>query len=78
MKEVYFEFDPSMRIIEMLPECLEHLPFLELNDDEPYSGKFKRLKSLVLWDNRFDLFHFLKSSTIFSNFSHFFKSLTIF
>ena len=58
MKEVYFDFGPSMQVIEMLPECLEHHPFLELKDRVPYSGKFRRLKSLVLIDNRFDFFHF--------------------
>ena len=54
LKEVFFGFTPSMRIVEMLPECLEHLPNLVLENEATYSGKFKRLKSLKLSDNRFD------------------------
>ena len=56
VKEVFFEFGviPSMQIIEILPESLEHLPFLVLRDGEAYSEKFKQLKSLNLTDDRFD------------------------
>ena len=60
MKEVFFHFfKPSMQTIELLPESLEHLLYLKLNDDEPYSGKFRRLKSLRLKDTWFD-FKFIK------------------
>ena len=57
VKEVFFDFWPlpSIQIIELLPDSLEHLQFLELQDDEQYSGKFRRLKSLTFRDNRFDL-----------------------
>ena len=57
VKEIYFDFDPSIQIIEVLPESLEHVPFLELKFGETYRGKFRRLKSLKLTDNRFDFFH---------------------
>jgi len=53
MKEVYFDFNPSIRVIEMLPESLEHLSSLQVRDElEPYIGKFRRLKSLWLKDYR--------------------------
>ena len=53
-KEVFFHFfRPPMQTIEMLPECLEHLPYMRLRDAEPYSGKFERLKSLVITDYGF-------------------------
>ena len=62
VREVFFGFnlEPSMDVIEMLPECLEHLPYMRLSDSEPYSGKFKRLKSLMLTDYGYDLLHHLK------------------
>ena len=56
MHEVIFQFKPSMQTIELLSESLEHLPYLELNDGVPYSGKFRRLKSLRLRDDRFDFY----------------------
>ena len=66
VREVFFEFEPSMQIIEMLPESLEHLPFLELKDDEPYNGKFKRLNSLRLADYGFDYFKFCGIRSVWS------------
>ena len=55
VREVFFDFNrPSMEIIEMLPECLEHLPYLWLRDSETFSGKFRRLKSLMLTNFGFD------------------------
>ena len=49
VKEAFFQFHPSMRIVELFPECLEHLPYMEVTDRmPPYSGKFRRLKSLML------------------------------
>ena len=60
VKEVLFKFPPLMRNIEMLPKSLEHLLFLSLKDRVPYSGKFRRLKSLNLKDNRFFSFETLK------------------
>jgi len=61
VKEVFFQFfKPSMEKIEKLPECLEHLPYMQLSDSEPCSGKFKRLKSLMLTDYGFDDFLHLK------------------
>ena len=56
VKEIFFEFNPSMQTIEMLPKSLEHHPYLQLKSGEQYSGKFKRLKSLRLKDNGFDFF----------------------
>ena len=55
VKEAFFDFWPlpSMRLIKMLPESLEHLPYLPLGYWESYSGKFRRLKSLVLMDDGF-------------------------
>ena len=56
VKEVFFEgFNPSMQVIEMLPDCLEHLSLLKLEDSKSYSGKFRRLKSLNLYTG-FDFF----------------------
>ena len=62
VKEVFFVgFDPSMEVIEMLPEHLEHLPYLQLGegDEESYSRKFRRLKSLRLTDYGFDFLIFV-------------------
>ena len=60
MREIFFKFfDPSMEIIEKLPECLEHLPYLQLDEGESYSGKFRRLKSLRLTDYEFDFLIFV-------------------
>jgi len=51
VREVFFDFHwPQMQTIELLPEGLEHLPFLLVGAEDvpPYSGKFRRLKSLVI------------------------------
>ena len=48
MNEAFFQFHPSIRIVELFPECLEHLPYMEVTNGIPYSGKFRRLKSLML------------------------------